>query len=102
MGSTTITIETFLDAAAEFLKISDRIGDGWKLNKNNTDTYKTYLKKDTFIQLEDENNISNLLKVEYVIYYNLSYGVPSFSFNIWNSTGSLLSLDDIRKVSAIQ
>ncbi|XP_026732783.1 ubiquitin-like-conjugating enzyme ATG10 isoform X2 [Trichoplusia ni] len=101
MGSTTITIEKFLVAAAEFVKVSDRIGDGWKLKQDNTDSYKTFLRKDTFIQLED-NNISNLLKVEYVIFYNLSYGVPSFSFNIWNSTGSLLSLDDIRKVSAIQ
>ncbi|CAH2075972.1 unnamed protein product, partial [Iphiclides podalirius] len=39
--------------------------------------------------------------MECVIFFNLSYGVPSFSFNIWNSSGVLLKLEDIRRLSFI-
>lgn len=99
--NSTITFEEFLEAAKEFIQKSNQISDGWILKQDKIDVIKTYLRKETFIHYE-EDEICNLLKVEYVIFYNLSYGVPSFSFNIWNSSGTLLSLEGIRKMSFIQ
>uniref|UniRef100_A0A2H1V5T6 Ubiquitin-like-conjugating enzyme ATG10 n=1 Tax=Spodoptera frugiperda TaxID=7108 RepID=A0A2H1V5T6_SPOFR len=101
MSITTITFDEFLASAKEFVEKSEKLGDGWALKDNKTDNLKTYLRKDTFVQCED-GSMNHLLKVEYVIFYNLSYGVPSFSFNAWNSSGTLVTLDDIRKMSFIQ
>lgn len=99
--TTAITFEEFLQAAKEFLFISDKICDEWSLKVYKDDPTKTFLKKDMFIEHE-QDNVRILLKVEYIIFYNMSYGVPSFSFNIWNSSGALLSLEDVRKMSFIQ
>ncbi|KAH9632792.1 hypothetical protein HF086_012617 [Spodoptera exigua] len=98
---TTITFDEFLASAKEFEHKSNELGDGWTLKEDKVDNLKTFLRKDTFVQYEN-GNINHLLKVEYVIFYNLSYGVPSFSFNAWNSSGTLLTLDEIRKMSFIQ
>lgn len=94
-------LEEFLQAAKEFIKKSDDIGDGWSHKVYENDIFKTFLKKDLYIEQADDN-YSILLKMEYIIFFNLSYGVPAFSFNIWNSSGTLLSLEDIRKMSFIQ
>ncbi|KAJ8721707.1 hypothetical protein PYW07_002482 [Mythimna separata] len=99
MSATTITIEEFLEAAKEFVKKSEKVCDGWALKLDKTDIFKTYIKKDTFIECPDT---TALYKIEYVIFYNLSYGVPSFSFNVWNSSGMLITLDDIRRMSFLQ
>ncbi|CAG5058816.1 unnamed protein product [Parnassius apollo] len=32
----------------------------------------------------------------------MSYGVPSWSFNVWNSSGTLLKLEEIRRMCFIQ
>ncbi|KAJ8731005.1 hypothetical protein PYW08_002418 [Mythimna loreyi] len=101
MSATKITIEEFLEAAKEFVKKSEKICDGWTLKLDKIDLCKTYIKKESFIQCQD-NDTTNVYKIEYVIFYNLSYGVPSFSFNIWNSSGMLIALEDIRKMSFIQ
>ncbi|CAB3223981.1 unnamed protein product [Arctia plantaginis] len=99
--NSAIELEEFLHAAQEFVKKSDEIGDGWSIKECGDDKSKTFLKKDLYVEHTDDNN-SILLKMEYIIFYNLSYGVPAFSFNIWNSSGTLLSLEDVRKMSFIQ
>ncbi|CAG9785397.1 unnamed protein product [Diatraea saccharalis] len=96
----TITLENFVNACRKFCDISDRINDGWKLIENQSDKHKCYIKKCTFVHQVLHGN-KFLLKTEYVIFFNLSYGVPSFSFNIWNSSGVLLTLDEIRQMSLI-
>ncbi|CAH0702604.1 unnamed protein product [Spodoptera exigua] len=101
MNMTTITFDEFLASAKEFEHKSKELGDGWTLKEDKVDNLKTFLRKDAFVQYEN-GNINHLLKVEYVIFYNLSYEVPSFSFNAWNSSGTLLTLDEIRKMSFIQ
>lgn len=88
-----ITIEEFMKAAKEFAKISNRLSDGWSLVETE-DVFRNYLRKETFI-----NTGSLLLKAEFIVFFNLSYGVPSFSFNIWNSSGVLLTLKDIRQMA---
>ncbi|XP_063538125.1 ubiquitin-like-conjugating enzyme ATG10 [Cydia strobilella] len=94
-----ISYEVFIIAAEQFLKISQKLNDGWQLLQLQ-DKSKTYLKKESF-KVCEETDDSTLLKFEYVIYYNHSYGVPSFSFNVWNSTGALLTLENIRQMSFI-
>lgn len=101
MNTTTITFEEFLEAGKEFVRKSEKLGDGWTLKENKKDVLKSYIEKKTFIKCQDEN-IGKLLRVEFVIFYNLSYGVPSFSFNLWNSSGMLISLEDVRKMSFIE
>ncbi|KAG6455500.1 ubiquitin-like-conjugating enzyme ATG10 [Manduca sexta] len=95
-----ITAEEFLTAAKKFVLISNKICDGWKLIENEWDINQSYISKETFIECGVGDDVS-LLKAEYIIFYNLSYGVPSFSFNIWNSSGMLLSLEDVRQLSFI-
>lgn len=97
----SITAEEFIDAADKFVKVSDRICDGWTFYKDNKDICKSYIKKETFLEIQDKT-CQSLLKAEYVIFYNLSYGVPAFSFNVWNSSGMLLTLENIRHMSFIK
>lgn len=97
----SITAEEFIDAAEKFVKVSDSICDGWTFYKDCNDIYKSYIKKETFLETQDKT-YQSLLKAEYVIFYNLSYGVPAFSFNIWNSSGVLLTLENIRNMSFVK
>lgn len=101
MSAITITFEEFFEAAEKFVKKSEKICDDWKLKLDEKDLFKTHIRKDAFIQCQDRDTTC-LYKVEYVIFYNLSYGVPSFSFNVWNSSGVLITLADIRKMSFIR
>lgn len=95
----SITAEEFIDAAEKFVKVSDRICDGWTFYKD-IDICKSYIKKESFLEIQD--NTQSLLKAEYVIFYNLSYGVPAFSFNIWNSSGVFVTLENIRNMSFVK
>ncbi|XP_047509180.1 ubiquitin-like-conjugating enzyme ATG10 [Pieris napi] len=88
-----LTAEGFLSSAKAFIETSNLLHDDWKLYEN-SDICKSYIRKNTFIDVKGQ-----LFKAEFVIFYHLSYGVPSFSFNIWDSSGMLLNLEDIRKIS---
>lgn len=101
MDSHTISPKEFLNSIKHFQQISDQIKDGWLVYENEIETYKSYIKKETFITCEIHNK-TTLCKMEYIIFFNLSYGVPSFSFNVWDSSGTLLKLEDIRRLSLIQ
>ncbi|VVC89210.1 unnamed protein product [Leptidea sinapis] len=90
-----VTPAEFLSSAIKFVAISDQIQDEWKLYEN-TEIHKSYIKKDTFLTAKD-----CVYKAEFVIFYNLSYGVPGFSFNVWDSSGSFLSLEGIRQLSLL-
>lgn len=100
MNSSNITSAEFLVAAREFAKISNRINDGWKLVEN-SEPQKSFLIKNTFNQIQNESS-ATIMRTEYIIFYNISYGVPSFSFNIWNSSGVLMTLETIRKMAFIK
>ncbi|XP_059051428.1 ubiquitin-like-conjugating enzyme ATG10 [Achroia grisella] len=99
MDSATITPEEFVYSAKQFCDISEKLCDGWIFCKDE-EKHKCYIKKEAYISHEGENT-STLLKAVFIIFYNLSYGVPSFSFNIWNSSGVLLTLEEIRTMSFI-
>lgn len=96
----TLTYEEFLVAAKDFIKISDKLNDGWELIGDGYDEKpnSAYLKKQCLVY----NGQTFPLKAEYVVFYNLSYGVPSFSFNMWNSSGELLTLEDIRNMAIMR
>ncbi|XP_068632847.1 ubiquitin-like-conjugating enzyme ATG10 [Battus philenor] len=100
MDEFALTAEEFVTSIKAFVEVSDEINDDWRIHERGDEIHKSYIRKESFITLELHDE-STLCKVEYVIFYNLSYGVPSFSFNIWNSSGSLLSLEDIRQVFSI-
>ncbi|RVE49641.1 hypothetical protein evm_005698 [Chilo suppressalis] len=95
-------IKTYLvkDSRSYLYNRKKRLSDGWKFYGNEVDKYKSYIKKCSFLQ-QVKSDINTLLRAEFVIFYNLSYGVPSFSFNVWNSSGVLLSLEEIRQMSLI-
>ncbi|XP_075974264.1 autophagy-related 10 [Anticarsia gemmatalis] len=97
----SITFEEYLEAAKIFVAKSNWLCDGWSLKQHKDDMQMTYITKQSFIQ-HNEDKKSVLLKIEYNIFYHLSYGVPAFSFNVWNASGALLSLEDIRKMSFVQ
>ncbi|XP_054737210.1 ubiquitin-like-conjugating enzyme ATG10 [Anastrepha obliqua] len=117
MSTVTLTWEEFLQEAAEFQKISERLGDVWSLYKKDDEEGNTYLiyqqkipniadiksSKDTLEEsdyvVKDESAIATpptneLLKVEYHILYSISYQVPVLYFRIFRSDGSLVNLED--------
>lgn len=107
----------FLRYSEHLVKISDQIHDGWVLKTK--DDY-TYLTK-TLTQCLDNNSdlpdlpdlndleesniesdiqsatksLINVRKWEYHVLYSISYEVPVLFFNVWNSAGQLLSLDEL-------
>ncbi|XP_041987995.1 ubiquitin-like-conjugating enzyme ATG10 [Aricia agestis] len=92
----TLSAAEFCKAIKQFVDISRKCNDTWQvLEPDSHDMHKCLLKKEEFIKDID----GNFCKAEYTIFYNISYGVPSFSFNIWKSDGTLLSLEEIRHLS---
>lgn len=90
----------FIEQAKQFITIANNVNDDWKLVENDQDNYSIYLKKEMCKEVIIGQE-KTLLKAEYIVSYNLSYGVPMFSFNFWKPTGMLLTLEDIRKLSLI-
>lgn len=109
----------FLQCVNHFLQISDVINDGWVLKsyQDNVYLYKSLIQclkvdnecskdleefNDTHLdsvedsQCADDSHV-NFRKWEYHIIYSLSYQVPVIYFNVWNSNGQLLSLDELWK-----
>ncbi|CAH2107981.1 unnamed protein product [Euphydryas editha] len=98
----SITPEEFVHTAKKFIELSDKFFDSWSFHQNDNDILKTYVKKEEFVNHRDEGEKVFLYRAEYIIFYNLSYGVPSFSFNIWNSSGTLLTLEEVRQMSLMK
>ncbi|XP_053612421.1 ubiquitin-like-conjugating enzyme ATG10 [Plodia interpunctella] len=96
----TLAPEEYLEAAIRFCNISDTLNDDWKIIIDEENPHKSYLIKNTFVT--QDTNGPKLCKAELVIFYNLHYGVPAFSFNIWNSSGVLLTLDEIREMTFVK
>ncbi|KOB69868.1 Autophagy-related protein 10 [Operophtera brumata] len=94
-----LSLEEFLAAAKEFVEISNILCDGWKLIENEC-LLKSYVQKECFIKPSKEDSLP--MKAEYVMFYSLSYGVPQFSFNVWNSLGVLLTIKELRRVLFIK
>lgn len=99
-SGTLITAEHFLSAAKQFCKKGSRIGDTWRIHENKDEIHKSYIIKETYLQ--PGGGSQTMYKAEYVVFYNMSYGVPSFSFNIWNSAGVLLNIEEIREISTLK
>ncbi|KPI96870.1 PREDICTED: ubiquitin-like-conjugating enzyme ATG10 [Papilio xuthus] len=95
-----IPVEEFINAIKEFKNVSDQINDGWRIYENQNEIHKSYLKKESFVNFDLQGEVT-LCKVEYNIFYNVSYAVPSFSFNVWRSNGTLLTIEEIRQLSFI-
>lgn len=84
-----IPYETFLHNIIAIKTLSDEITNDWQLIQSVEQEQDAYLvlKKITVVS-------KNVNICEYHITYNHSYGVPVLCFNIWNSDGKLLSVDD--------
>lgn len=95
-----ISYEEYISAAKTFMEVSKKICDGWHLREVDGTPQSLYLRKETFITLDDKEN--SLCKAEYVISYSMSYNVPSFAFNLWNSNGVMVPVEDIRKQSFLK
>lgn len=91
-----ISYDEFIAAAENFVKISNQLCDGWKFVKSE-DLYKSYIKKECYLSCKDFT-----MKAEYVMFYSLSYQVPQFSFNVWNSSGVLLTIEELIQTSFIK
>lgn len=79
--------ETFLRNIIAIKTLSDEITDGWQLIQNDEqDAYLIF--KKVAVTLKSVNIC------EYHVTYNHSYGVPVLCFNVWNSDGKLLSVED--------
>lgn len=113
----------FVKCVNHFLQISDRINDGWTLEKYNDRVYLTkYMTQwlenkdnesindlneldelklnELNLNLEEDEQSANNLplkfrKWQYHIIHSLSYQVPVIYFNVWKSNGQLLSLDEL-------
>lgn len=94
--------EEFVAAARHFVKLSDQFLDGWTLHENDNEILDTYIRKEEFISHGDKEKKTILYRAEYIIFFNLSYGVPSFSFNIWDCSGKLLTLEEVREIALIK
>ncbi|XP_039751695.1 ubiquitin-like-conjugating enzyme ATG10 [Pararge aegeria] len=100
--ATGISPETFVYAARDFIELSDKYMDSWTIYQNDNEILSTHLKREEFISHRDQTGKVFLYRAEYVIFYNLSYGVPSFSFNVWDCTGKLLTLEQVRDISLMK
>ncbi|XP_045768974.1 ubiquitin-like-conjugating enzyme ATG10 [Maniola jurtina] len=100
--ATGITLEEFVYAAKDFIELSDKFLDSWTIYQNDNELLHTHIKKEEFVSHRDETGRVFLYRAEYVIFYNLSYGVPSFSFNVWDCSGKLLTLEEVREISLMK
>lgn len=101
-SSTGITPEEFVYAARNFIELSDKFNDGWTIYQNDKEILNTHIKKEEFVSHQEETGKLFLYRAEYVIFFNLSYGVPSFSFNVWDCSGRLLTMDEVRDISLMR
>lgn len=105
----------FIEQAKEFIELSNKFGDSWKLesNSNNKEcgTYLLYNQKisTNFVSLTEEttsdkqNEIENqsnteIINIQYHIIYSLSYQVPILFFKAYFSNGSIISLENAWKI----
>lgn len=102
MHGNTITPEEFVNAAKKFIELSEKNFDSWTIHQKENEILNTYIKKEEFVSYRDDDDKVFIFKAEYIIFYNLSYGVPSFSFNIWDSSGKLLTLEEVRQISLMK
>lgn len=100
MDFNRISYDEYLTTIKKFILISYKINDNWKLHENDTNC-NTYIKKELFKELVNCDQRLTL-KAEYIVSYNISYGVPMFSFNYWYPSGVLLTLDEIKNISLIK
>lgn len=97
MMDSNISFNEFLAAAEDFVETSNKLNDGWKFIKSEH-LYKSYVKKECFVS--PCKGVP--MKAEYVMFYSLSYQVPQFSFNVWNSLGELLTIEQLIHMSYIK
>lgn len=89
-----ITKEEFEKCLKDFITLSDKIQDGWKLISK-TDTI--YVAKESRYEIDNE-----LITLEHHVTYNLSYGSPMLCFNAWKSNGNLLTLEECWKLTNLK
>lgn len=81
-----ITKEQFEECLQDFINLSDKIQDNWKLC---TKGDSIYMNKESRYEIGSE-----LISLDHHVIYNLSYGAPMLCFNGWKSNGNLLSLEE--------
>lgn len=124
----TINIEQFNSYSELFVKISDKLGDGWSLNRFKDDSDCVFVSKHTEIMIKSyENSVYNNLEdsepeehsfhddstvissrcqdsmqcasVEYQVLYSCSYCVPVLYCRMWNSSGVSVPLEQVWKMA---
>jgi len=116
----TLSFEQFAAYAAAFVKISDKLSDGWILKKHDSNMYVTkktevvmkiisseieseYFLKDEDLEVFEDSAVitdscqSELLHCEYQVVYSSSYNVPVLYCRMWTTSGRLLATQEIWK-----
>lgn len=83
----SITEQQFNNLCEEFIKLSDKLGDSWKLE---TSSANYVLSKEVVKKID----VDSIWVHEYCISYSASYQVPELYFNIHRQDGSLVPFDE--------
>jgi len=82
-----------MSAIANFLEISDKLGDDWKKEGDGIIPGATFI---SLSCLKESSSVEErLLKCEYHVVYSMSYSVPVIYFNMSLTTGKLLPVEQV-------
>lgn len=105
--SAVLSWESFDSAAKQFLAISEKFNDEWRLTPTKDEIVTFYLVKKTTVPVYNQSTGEceepslpipvQLISYEYHIIYSQSYAVPVLYFNAYKQDGMLLKLDEIWK-----
>lgn len=98
MSSGELTWVEFLENADDLIKKSDLLNDGWHLIRVNDYPGGSYLRYKQYQKLKQLDEDEDIYTFEYHVVYSISYCVPVFYFNIQNTAGKLVQLDEFLEI----
>jgi ubiquitin-like-conjugating enzyme ATG10 len=93
-----VTWDGFLKATESFIQMSGNLGEEWKREGPPNVPGARYMSYSCFKESKNEEMGTNLLKCEYHVVYSMSYSVPVVYFNVFLTSGKLLSLEQVCSV----
>lgn len=82
--------DAFSSQANQIIKISQEINDTWTLERGNNDPGGTYLRHKQLHHLKQ----GQVHQFEYHVVYSLSYNTPVLYFNIQDTAGNVMLLEE--------
>lgn len=95
MSTGELTWEEFLQNSTEFLKKSEQLNDSWSFEYVTDDPGGSFLRYKRFNQLKPG---AKTILFEYHILYSLSYSVPMLYFNLQDTEGNVMTLEEFLEV----